>query len=148
MTTELVSHMRAIACLIGGGAIIATIAIGFSWPLMIAVVICGIILSFTSVWTAFESVPSESILSLKTRRTLVILIESAFWSVVVSLITLSALGWTHTVGYRALLALGATLLVPSMRIKQLCSVSSFEELAGEIGVIGLLMLVFLFLVSL
>jgi len=148
MTTELVSHMRAIACLIGGGAIIATIAIGFSWPLMIAVVICGIILSFTSVWTAFESVPSESILSLKTRRTLVILIESAFWSVVVSLITLSALGWTHTVGYRVLLALGATLLVPSMRIKQLCSVSSFEELAGEIGVIGLLMLVFLFLVSL
>jgi len=31
MTTELVSTMRGIACLVGGGAIIATIAIGYSW---------------------------------------------------------------------------------------------------------------------
>jgi hypothetical protein len=148
MTTELVSTMRGIACLIGGGAIIATIAIGFSWPLMITVVICGMILSFTSVWTELGSVPAESILSHKTRRMLVILIEAAFWSVVVSLMTLSALGWTHTVGYRALLALGATLIGPSVRVRHLCNVSSFEELAGEIGVIVLLTLGFLFLVSL
>ena len=148
MTTELVSTMRGIACLIGGGAIIATIAIGFSWPLMITVVICGMILSFTSVWTELGSVPAESILSHKTRRMLVILIEAAFWSVVVSLMTLSALGWTHTVGYRALLALGTTLLVPSMRIRQLCSVPSYRALAGEFGVIVLLTLGFLFVVSL
>jgi hypothetical protein len=148
MTTELVSTMRGIACLIGGGALIATIAIGFSWPLMITLAICGMILSFTSVWTELGSVPAESILSHKTRRMLFILIEAAFWSVAVSLMTLSALGWTHTVGYYVLLALGVTLIGPSVRVRHLCNVSSFEELAGEFGVIVLLTLGFLFLVSL
>jgi hypothetical protein len=148
MTTELVSTMRGIACLIGGGAIIATIAIGFSWPLMITMVICGMILSFTSVWTELRSVPAESILSHKTRRMLIILIEAAFWSVAVGLMTLIALGWTHTVGYYVLLALGATLIGPSVRVRHLCNVSSFEELAGEIGVMALTTIAFLFLVSL
>jgi hypothetical protein len=148
MTTELVSTMRGIACLIGGGAIIATIAIGFSWPLMITVVICGMILSFTSVWTALGSVPAESILSHKTRRMLVILIEAAFWSVAVSLMTLSALGWTHTVGYYALLALGATLLVLRCASGSCAAFLHPEALAGEFGVIVLLTLGFLFLVSL
>ena len=142
MTTELVSTIRGIACLIGGGALIATIAIGFSWPLMITLAICGMILSFTSVWT------EESILSHKTRRMLFILIEAAFWSVAVGLVTLGALGWTHTVGYYVLLALGVTLIGPSVRVRHLCNVSSFEELAGEFGVIVLLTLGFLFVVSL
>jgi hypothetical protein len=148
MTTELVSTIRGIACLIGGGALIANFAIGFSWPLMITVVICGMILSFTSVWTELGSVPAESILSHKTRRMLFILIEAAFWSVAVGLVTLGALGWTHTVGYYVLLALGVTLIGPSVRVRHLCNVSSFEELAGEFGVIVLLTLGFLFVVSL
>lgn len=148
MTTAFVGQMRAVAALIGGGALIAVITMGWSWPLTIAVLICGMILSFTSAWTAFESAHSEGMLSLKTRCILVILVEAAFWSVVLGLIMLIALGWSHTAGYRVLLALGAALLVPSMRIKQLCSVSSLGALVGEIGLIGVLTLGFLFLVSL
>ncbi|WP_157040997.1 hypothetical protein [Roseiflexus sp. RS-1] len=79
---------------------------------------------------------------------LFILIEAAFWSVAVGLVTLGALGWTHTVGYYVLLALGVTLIGPSVRVRHLCNVSSFEELAGEFGVIVLLTLGFLFVVSL
>jgi len=148
MTTELVSQMRGIACLIGGGAIIATIAIGFSWPLMITMVICGMILSFTSGWIEMKTAPSGRFLSHETRRMLFILIEGAFWSVFVGVLALSALGWTHTVGYYVLLALGATLIGPSMRVGHLCNVSSFEELAGEIGVMALATIAFLFLMSL
>jgi fatty acid desaturase len=148
MTTELVSTMRGIACLVGGGAIIATIAIGYSWPLMITVVICGMILSFTSGWVEIKTAPSRRLLSPETRRMLFILIEGAFWSVFVGMLALRALGWTHTVGYYVLLALGATLISPSMRVGHLCNVSSFEELAGEIGVMALATIAFLFLVSL
>ena len=148
MTTELVSTMRGIACLIGGGAIIATIAIGFSWPLMITMVICGMILSFTSGWVEIKTAPSRRLLSPETRRMLFILIEGAFWSVFVGALALRALGWTHTVGYYVLLALGATLIGPSVRVRHLCNVSSFEELAGEIGVMALATIAFLFLVSL
>lgn len=121
---------------------------GWSWSLTIAFFLCEMILSFTSAWTAFESAPSEGMLSLKTRRILVILVEAAFWSVALGLITLIALGWSHTIGYRVLLAPGAALLVPSMRIKQLCSVASPGALVGEIGLIGVLTLGFLFLVRL
>jgi hypothetical protein len=115
---------------------------------MITVVICGMILSFTSGWVEIKTAPSRRLLSPETRRMLFILIEGAFWSVFVGMLALRALGWTHTVGYYVLLALGATLIGPSMRVGHLCNVSSFEELAGEIGVMALATIAFLFLVSL
>ncbi len=68
----------------------------------------------------------------------VILVEAAFRSVARGVITLIAPDWLHTVGYRVLLEPGAALLVPSIRIEQLCSVSSPGALVGEIGLIGVL----------
>lgn len=151
MTTEFVRLMRTIAILAGGGALIATAIIGGGpWIFMLLGIaaVCGMTLSFISSWTEFESAPSESAPSLKTRRTLAILIEAAFWVVTAGLLALVALGQTRTAAFNVLLATGVALLVPSMRRKQLCSVTSPVELAGEIVVIVLLTLGFLFLLSL
>lgn len=79
---------------------------------------------------------------------LVILIEGGFWLVIASLLTLIALGQTGTAVYNVVLIVGAVLLVPSMRRKQLCSVTSPEELVGDLIVIVLLTLGFVFLISL
>jgi hypothetical protein len=105
-------------------------------------------LSFISSWTEFEAAPSERAPSLKTRHILAILIEAAFWVVMVGLLALVALGQARSAVFNVLLAIGVVLLTPSMRRKQLCSVTSPGELAGEIVVIALLTLGFLFLLSL
>ncbi|MGB9752805.1 hypothetical protein [Roseiflexus castenholzii] len=151
MTAEFVRPMRTIAILAGGGAL-AAIAItgGGPWTFMLLGIaaVCGMILSFISSWTAFESGASEPAPSLKSRRMLVILIEGGFWLVIASLLTLIALGQTGTAVYNVVLIVGAVLLVPSMRRKQLCSVTSPEELVGDLIVIVLLTLGFVFLISL
>ncbi|MFQ3633364.1 hypothetical protein [Roseiflexus sp.] len=154
MTAEFVRPMRTIALLAGGGALLGIAITGAgSWTLTLLgiVAVCGMILSFIS-WTEFESGTSESssalIKSRRMRRMLVILLEGGFWVAMTGLLMLATLGQSRTAAYNVLLVVSLVFLVPSMRLKQLCSITSPVELVGEIVVVMLLTTGILFMLSL
>ncbi len=151
MTAEFVRPMRTIAMLGGVGALLASLitGAGFSTLTLLGILtICGMILSFIS-WTESETSESASALiqSRRMRRMLAILLEGGFWVAMTGLLMLATLGQSQTAAYNVLLVVSLVFLVPSMRVKQLCSVTSSVELVGELVVIMLLTLAPLFVIS-